>query len=218
MAHFYGFIQGQAGDATRMGSKNSGYSAWAQSHEGRIRVELRHNDYGETERDEATISIEGGYSAYSVGTSYLPTFDLTAVPAALSCGDPKVDRIWERIRTDFAKLDAEAPKALKRAKRRARKAELQAERERIAHNALLASMSEQEIAAYKSLRDCHDHDYALRLLSNDYTLERKSNGHIWCSVSDWDMPTGMREVNLTTLAATMPQDALTRSTEGTVAS
>lgn len=211
MAHFYGFIQGQAGDATRMGSKRSGYSAWAQSHQGRIRVELRHNDYGEIERDEATVSIEGGHSAYNVRTHYLPTFDLTVVPAALSCGDPKVDRIWERIQAEFNKLNDEAPKALKRAKRRERRAQLQAQREQVARNALVASMSEAEIAAYMSATEIHDREYALRVAQSDETLGRIENGALTCRVTDYDSPTGQRFVHLGRLAATMPQDALTRS-------
>lgn len=216
MAHFYGFIQGQAGDATRMGSKRSGYSAWAQSHQGRIRVELRHNDYNEVERDEATISIEGGHSAYNVRTHYLPTFDLTAVPAALSCGDPKMDRIWERIQAEFRKLDDEAPKALKRAARRQRKAErerIKAEQER---ELLVLSLTDAEIQAYMAVADTHDREYTLRLLKSTEVLERRNDG-VHTRVTDWDAPTGLRDVNLTALAKTLPQDKLSPTLEGSEA-
>lgn len=40
MAHFRGTVSGQRGEASRLGSKNSGLTVEAQSWEGKVRVEL----------------------------------------------------------------------------------------------------------------------------------------------------------------------------------
>lgn len=44
MSHFYGTIQGQAGEATRRGSKNSGLVTRAASYAGCIEVNLIHEE------------------------------------------------------------------------------------------------------------------------------------------------------------------------------
>ncbi len=46
MSHFYSVISGQAGTATRCGSKSSGVMAVAASWRGSIRVHLWHGDDG----------------------------------------------------------------------------------------------------------------------------------------------------------------------------
>ncbi len=51
MAHFYGSIQGQRGEATRLGSKNSGLRAITAGWTGAISVTLSHKDG----KDVATI-------------------------------------------------------------------------------------------------------------------------------------------------------------------
>ena len=43
MSHFYGYIQGNRGEATRGGSKQSGYVATAASWEGAVRVQLHYD-------------------------------------------------------------------------------------------------------------------------------------------------------------------------------
>lgn len=55
MAHFYGSIQGGRGQATRCGTKNSGYESRAASWEGAVSVNLFYNeDKGE---DWASVSL-----------------------------------------------------------------------------------------------------------------------------------------------------------------
>jgi hypothetical protein len=44
MSHFYGVLQGQAGEATRRGSRNSGLQVAAASWRGAIRVSLWHDE------------------------------------------------------------------------------------------------------------------------------------------------------------------------------
>lgn len=44
MSHFYGTIDGQAGQATRRGSKNSGLRVVAASWDGAVEVTLRHDE------------------------------------------------------------------------------------------------------------------------------------------------------------------------------
>jgi hypothetical protein len=100
-----------------MGSKRSGVRAYAQSHVVRITAYLSHDD--DTGRDNAVIEIGSGYSSY-FGSRRLKIHDVSSVARALDSGDERFDRIWERIEAEFAKLDVEAPRALKRAERRQR--------------------------------------------------------------------------------------------------
>jgi hypothetical protein len=44
MAHFYGSIQGNRGEATRLGTKNSGLEATVASWEGAVQVIAVHNE------------------------------------------------------------------------------------------------------------------------------------------------------------------------------
>lgn len=55
MAHFYGRIAGARGEATRCGTKASGYRAEAASWEGKVTVSLWHRDDGQ---DWATVRLE----------------------------------------------------------------------------------------------------------------------------------------------------------------
>ena len=55
MSHFYGYVRGSRGDATRGGSKNSGYVATAASWQGSVRVWLSHDE--ETGQDIATVTL-----------------------------------------------------------------------------------------------------------------------------------------------------------------
>jgi len=55
MAHFYGTLQGARGEATRLGTKNSGLHTTACSYEGKVRVVL---DFDEKlGKDIATVSL-----------------------------------------------------------------------------------------------------------------------------------------------------------------
>lgn len=60
MAQFYGKIQGQRGEATRLGSKTSGLRTTAASWEGAVRVRLDHIDGA---WDEARISLATWHGA-----------------------------------------------------------------------------------------------------------------------------------------------------------
>jgi hypothetical protein len=55
MAEFYGTLQGQAGKATRRGSKSSGLVTYAASWQGAVKVELVHNKT--TGRNEYRVSL-----------------------------------------------------------------------------------------------------------------------------------------------------------------
>ena len=54
MSHFYGIVRGNRGEASRGGSKVSGYTATAASWSGSIRVDLTHNR--ETGEDSFTVT------------------------------------------------------------------------------------------------------------------------------------------------------------------
>lgn len=55
MSHFYGIVQGNRGEATRGGSRDSGFTATAASWQGSVRVYLYHDD--ETGNDMARVSL-----------------------------------------------------------------------------------------------------------------------------------------------------------------
>jgi hypothetical protein len=61
MAHFYGTLDGSRGQATRMGTKNSGLQTVAASWQGAVEVTLHHDDH--TQRDYATISLKPWHGA-----------------------------------------------------------------------------------------------------------------------------------------------------------
>lgn len=145
MAHFYGAIQGQAGEATRMGSKDSGIDAYVQSYYSRVAVSLMHRR-GEDDNDIAHITIEGGPST-SYGRRTL-SFNPNAVAEALDTRDPRIMRIWARIEAEFGKLDVEAPKAIARVEKARKKEQRRQERERKEHDhfqgELRAGLSKEE--------------------------------------------------------------------------
>jgi hypothetical protein len=124
MRHFYGGISGSRGPATRMGTKDSGFDSYAQGYGSRISVSFHYNR--ETEHDDASVMIGGGYTSHARGRAiYLP--DIDAVVQALDCGDPKIARIWDRIQCEFDKLVGEAPTAIARQERK-REREVREER------------------------------------------------------------------------------------------
>ena len=57
MGTFYGTIQGNRGEATRMGSKSSGFRASAQSYDGSVITELSYRDNEDTKDETLVISI-----------------------------------------------------------------------------------------------------------------------------------------------------------------
>lgn len=56
MAHFIGIIQGQRGEASRLGTKSSGMDTTAASWQGSVRVYLYHDD--QSSRDMVRVSLQ----------------------------------------------------------------------------------------------------------------------------------------------------------------
>lgn len=143
MSHFYGGISGNRGPATRQGSKDSGYSAYAQGYGSRISVSFHYNERDDC--DSASISISGGWASQARGRG-IGFNDIDAVVEALDSGDPKIEKIWQRIQSEFDKLESEARPALDRAAKAREKEERRQRRE------------ERELAArIKELRDSITH-------------------------------------------------------------
>jgi hypothetical protein len=67
MAHFYGLRQGSRGEATRMGlgSKDSGYLAWAQNGTSQVRVQFFFNEFAQ--RDLVDITLGPSTISYGSG-------------------------------------------------------------------------------------------------------------------------------------------------------
>lgn len=68
MSHFYGYLQGCRGQATRCGSKDSGINAQIQSWDNKVVVYLNSQDNG---KDELNISIPDGLKTYINGAEML---------------------------------------------------------------------------------------------------------------------------------------------------
>lgn len=56
MAHFYGTIKGNRGEASRLGTSSSGFRATACSWQGKVVVDLVHNE--KTDVDMVTVSLQ----------------------------------------------------------------------------------------------------------------------------------------------------------------
>jgi hypothetical protein len=170
MAHFYSSIQGARGEATRQGSKESGIRGYVQSWMARIESSIHYNRH--EDRNDGGITLTGGPSSYA-RSRYINLPDIDTIIAALDAGDPKVDRIWERITSEFDKLAVEAPKAMERKTRRERKAER--ERERKARQAerdrteIIKTLKSEEKARLSRILDVNWDD--------DGNLE-SGNGHV----------------------------------------
>lgn len=69
MSHFYGCLNGQAGPATRRGSKNSGLKVTAASWNGAINVYLHHNP--KTGKDEYHIELTSWHGTTPIGSGII---------------------------------------------------------------------------------------------------------------------------------------------------
>lgn len=123
MAHFYGWLQGNRGEATRMGAKDSGIDSWVQGWGSRIRVHMGYD--AREDKDYGSAIFGTGPSNYNGGSLAINFDNLDDVINALNQGDPKIEAIRKRIMDAVAALDKEAPVAVKRIERR-RKREMKA--------------------------------------------------------------------------------------------
>ena len=64
MAHFYGTIRGQRGEASRLGGKASGLTTYAASWQGAVRVELYYNSATDTDMVDVYLTQHRGRGAY----------------------------------------------------------------------------------------------------------------------------------------------------------
>lgn len=127
MSHFYSGIHGSRGPATRAGTKESGISAYAQGWGSRLSVGFHYN--ATEDQDDAAIQIgAGGSSNASTRSIHLP--DIDSIVKALDSGDPKIQKIWERIQTEFDKLAYEAHPAVLRIEAKRERTAKAEERER----------------------------------------------------------------------------------------
>jgi len=68
MSHFYGSCQGNRGEATRGGSKASGYDTIAASWEGSVKTRLWYNE--DKDEDWCTVSLAPWHGAGTYKTLY----------------------------------------------------------------------------------------------------------------------------------------------------
>jgi len=126
MAHFYGGVQGQAGEATRMGSQRSGMRSYIQTWTARIQTSLWHASDG---TDCATVTFTGGPSSSDVSSRSISIDDVNMFVKALSCGDPVIDRKWDKVVELIGQIEAEAEERCKRAEEQQDRDRRKAEKE-----------------------------------------------------------------------------------------
>lgn len=91
MARFYGLVQGARGEATRMGSKGSGFEAWAQNCRSRVRTTIRARSIDDV--DLFDVDLSASTQSYSPGSlRLLSNCDLDALLTALGDMDPTTVR------------------------------------------------------------------------------------------------------------------------------
>jgi hypothetical protein len=119
MAHFFGSIQGQAGDATRIGSKRSGISAYVQSWTGRITIHMQHSEHEDS--DIGCVILTPGPQGTGRGIDITGDVDATALVQAAEFDVETVHHLCE-ARLSVQRANAAALKAIAERDRLARKA------------------------------------------------------------------------------------------------
>jgi len=146
MSHFYSEIHGSRGPANRAGTQASGIDGWVQGWYSRLTVSMTNSDG----TDAACFRLNPGPSNYNGGSLRINFDDVDAVVNALGCGDPKIERIRQRIYTEIEKLNIEAPKAVVRTENKLKREQRQRERDELiadkARADLVRSLSSTEKA------------------------------------------------------------------------
>lgn len=114
-SQFYGLIQGQAGEATRKGSKRSGYRAWAQNGTGRIAIDLWHSDADDVDYADITIDSSTINYGWTHAIRLAGGIDLSAL--ANHSGDPQIQRHLDRARKAINQASARATKLAEKKRR-----------------------------------------------------------------------------------------------------
>lgn len=78
MAHFFGGIQGNRGEATRAGSKDSGISAYVQGWHGRISSRM----FSAGDRDMGYVTLSGGPRGSGESVNITGTINVQALTEA----------------------------------------------------------------------------------------------------------------------------------------
>ena len=107
MARFYGYVIGNRGEATRMGSKDSGYIAWAQNMRSQVRVDFW---AGVNDRDLVDIAIKPSTQSYKGG--YITLLRAADIDALLDAAgvDPQTQKHLNAAKQSLEKADAAARK------------------------------------------------------------------------------------------------------------
>jgi hypothetical protein len=115
MAHFYGTIRGQAGDASRLGSKRSGIRSTVETWGAILSANIFH--FSGMEADELAVNLSTKHG------STRPLLTITDVDTvAANMDDEKVRRRIERIHNESQKLTVEAHEAKRRKDRQRKRA------------------------------------------------------------------------------------------------
>lgn len=106
MAHFYGTLQGQAGEATRTGGKRSGIRAKVRSWSGDATLYLDHSERTGTDVLQIALKPENGYAV-----KLFEVEDYGALLRAIDAKDPAVMNALDALGEAAAKLSSASYKA-----------------------------------------------------------------------------------------------------------
>lgn len=119
MAHFYTTASGQAGEATRVGSKRSGVRAYVQTWTGRITVHMEHS--ANESCDVGCVILTPGPRGNGTHVDITGNVDVAALVQAAEF-DPETARHLRQARLSVQRANAAALKAIAKRDRLARKA------------------------------------------------------------------------------------------------
>lgn len=112
MAHFYGTLQGQAGSASRLGSKNSGITSTVETWGCELRASIDHYDRFPDEAMDM-LSVRFGDKGNSKHLFILRNPDAVAA----NMDDMRMRLLFDRVDKLFKQIEDELPKAIKRKER-----------------------------------------------------------------------------------------------------
>jgi hypothetical protein len=157
MAHYYGTVAGQAGPASRLGSKKSGIMSTIETWGCTLRADLDYRTPYGGDLPDHLLDENGGMDILSVSFGPKSGMSIPLItirnPDAVArvTDDPKIRELFSKIHELGAKIEAEAPKAERRKKREANRREREYKLQRKIQQDLREGMSEKEQANWRKL-------------------------------------------------------------------
>lgn len=181
MAHFFGWLQGQAGGATRLGSKRSGIAATVETWGCEARANINHCKPHIDDDVRPFVDENGEMDILSVrfgekNSARIPVLTLRNPDAvARVTDDPKIRAMFDKMHELSKKIEAEAPKAQRRIERERKRRQREFEAKQREQAELREGMSDAERRNFRML--CSPYGTYDEFYERQYEL-RRENGHL----------------------------------------